>query len=77
MHTQRMPRRPGDATEEGQRWLDEIRAAQRVVKNAEDARDATVREALDHGLGIRGVAKALGVDKMTAQRRYGRRRRDR
>ena len=76
MHTQRMPRRPGEATEEGQRWFDEVRAAQRVVENAENARDTTVREALDHGLGIRGVAKALGVDKMTAHRRYGHQRRN-
>ena len=77
MHTQRMPRRPGEATEEGQRWFDEVRAAQRVVENAENARDTTVREALDHGLGIRGVAKALGVDKMTAHRRYGHQRSER
>jgi hypothetical protein len=76
MHTQQMPRRPGDATEEGQRWFDEVRAAQRAVENAENARDATVREALDHGLGIRSVARALGIDKMTAHRRYGGRRDD-
>ena len=76
MHTQRMPRRPGDATEEGQQWFDEVRAAQRAVEHAESARDETVHQALEHGLGIRGVARALGVDKMTAHRRYGGRRDD-
>ena len=74
MHTQRMPRTPGDATKEGQQWFDEVRAAQRAVEHAEGARDETVHQALEHGLGIRGVAKALGVDKMTAHRRYGRQR---
>ena len=34
-------------------------------------RDAHAREALEHGLGRRGVAKALCIDKITAQRRYG------
>ncbi|MGO9908397.1 MAG: hypothetical protein ACLP4R_08890 [Solirubrobacteraceae bacterium] len=69
-----MPRTPGDATEEGQHWIAEIRAAQRAVDHAESARDETVHQALEHGLGIRGVARALGVDKMTAHRRYGGRR---
>lgn len=71
MHTQPMPRRAGDATRDGQRWFDDIRAAQRAVEAAEHARNDTVHEALKHGLGIRGVAKALGIDKMTAHRRYG------
>lgn len=74
MHTQQMPRHAGDSTPEGQEWFSEVRAAQRAVENAERSRDETVRQALDHGLGVRGAASALGWDKTTVQRRYGRKR---
>jgi hypothetical protein len=66
------PRQPGHATPEGQRWLEQVKRAQSAVEAAERRRDDVVRQALERGLGIRGVAKALGIDKMTAQRRYGR-----
>jgi hypothetical protein len=71
MHTQQMPRKAGDTTPEGQERVADIRAAQRAVEVAERARDETVRDALARGLGLRAVARALGVDKMTAHRRYG------
>ena len=74
MHTQQMPRHAGDSTPEGERWAVEIRAAQRAVEAAERARDETVHQAIEHGFGIRGVARVLGIDKMTAHRRYGGRR---
>jgi hypothetical protein len=66
-----MPRLSGHATPEGSLWFGELARAQRRVENAELERDALAREALEHGLGIRGVAKALRIDKTTAQRRYG------
>ena len=45
--------------------------AQRRADDLKHERDAHAREALEHGLGRRGVAKALCIDKITAQRRYG------
>jgi hypothetical protein len=66
-----MPRLSGHATPEGSLWFRELAQAQRRVENAEHERDVLAREALGHGLGIRGVAKALRIDKTTAQRRYG------
>ena len=72
MHTQQMPRHAGDSTLEGQEWFTEVRAAQRAVENAERSRDETVREALAHGLGVRAAARALGWDKNTVSRRFGR-----
>jgi hypothetical protein len=67
-----MPQTPGYATAEGAQWFDKLARAQRKVAHAERDRDELARRALDEGLGIRGVAKALGIDKTTAQRRYGR-----
>lgn len=49
-------------------------AAQRAVEDAERRRDELVREELEGGVGVRGVAKAFGVDKATVGRRYGRER---
>ena len=65
------PRLPGHLTPVGKRWFVKIQAVQGLVRDAEEARDRTVHRALDQGLGIRGVAEALGIDKTTAQRRYG------
>jgi hypothetical protein len=66
-----VPRRPGDETPEGKRWLARVQRAQEAVRTAERQRDETVREALAHGLGVRAVSKALEVDKGTVSRRYG------
>lgn len=67
-----MPRKPGHITPEGRAWFAEVASAQQRVRNAEHERDGIVRQALDHGLGVRGVAKALRIDKATVSRRYGR-----
>lgn len=69
-----MPRLPGHVTPEGRRWFAELHCRQLAVDAAVRERDELVRQALGHGLGIRGVAKALRIDKTTAQRRYGKRR---
>lgn len=66
-----MPRLPGHVTSEGQLWFAELARAHREVMEAERRRDELARQALDHGLGVRGVAKALRIDKATASRRYG------
>ncbi|PZS15172.1 MAG: hypothetical protein DLM64_00285 [Solirubrobacterales bacterium] len=66
-----MPRLPGHVTSEGQRWFAELYRRQLAVDAAVGERDELARQALEHGLGIRGVAKALRIDKTTAQRRYG------
>jgi hypothetical protein len=65
-------RLPGHVTPGGQHWFAELYRRQLAVDAAMDERDRFAREALEHGLGIRGVAKALRIDKTTAQRRYGR-----
>ncbi len=65
-----MARPSGDSTPEGQRWYDRVARAQRKVEDAERQRDEVVRDALEHGLGVRGVAKALDIDKATVSRRY-------
>jgi hypothetical protein len=65
------PRLSGSATPEGSLWFNKLARARRKLESAERERDEIAREALKHGLGIRGVAEALGVDKTTAQRRYG------
>jgi hypothetical protein len=65
------PRLPGHITPEGQHWFGELYRRQLAVDAAIRGRDDYAREALKHGLGIRGVAKALRIDKTTAQRRYG------
>lgn len=65
-----MARQPGHVTSHGQRWFAELARAQRRVDDAERRRDDIARQALAHGLGVRGVAKAIGIDKGTASRRY-------
>lgn len=67
-----MPHMPGHLTAEGKRWYAKLARAQRAVDEAEHARDKTAREALAHGLGVRGAALALGIDKTTVGRRYNR-----
>jgi DNA invertase Pin-like site-specific DNA recombinase len=67
-----MPHIPGHLTAEGKRWYAKLARAQRVVDKAEHARDETARQALAHGLGVRGAALALGIDKTTVSRRYNR-----
>jgi hypothetical protein len=66
-----MARLPGHITPEGQLWYAELARAQREVQEAERRRDELARQALAHGLGVRGVARAVGIDKGTASRRYG------
>jgi hypothetical protein len=46
--------------------------AQLAVERAEERRDDLVRQALAADVGVRAVAEALGVDKATVSRRYGR-----
>jgi DNA invertase Pin-like site-specific DNA recombinase len=70
------PRQAGDTTHEGQRWFAKLTRAQRDVERAEQRRDELVKEALATGVGVRGVAKALGIDKATVSRRYGAKGRD-
>lgn len=65
-----MPRSAGHTTEAGRRWSDRLRTAQARVDEATLERDELAVQALDDGLGVRGVAAALGVDVTTAQRRY-------
>jgi len=65
-----MARLPGHVTPEGQHWYAELHRAQRAVDEATRRRDDLARQALAHGLGVRGVARALGIDKGTASRRY-------
>jgi hypothetical protein len=67
-----MQRTPGYMTTEGMRWYAKLERAQRVVDQAVARRDDMAREALASGLGVRGVALALGVDKGTVSRRYRR-----
>jgi len=67
-----MPRLPGHLTVEGKRWHAKLARAQRAVDEAERARDEIARQALAHGLGVRGAALALGIDKVTVSRRYNR-----
>lgn len=66
-----MPKVPGHVTHE--HWFAELERKQLAVQKAVRDRDDCARKALEHGLGVRGVAKALRIDKTTAQRRYGRR----
>ncbi|MGH2913529.1 MAG: hypothetical protein ACRDMX_00915 [Solirubrobacteraceae bacterium] len=69
-----MVRTPGHLTPRGREWHARLQAAQAAVERAERARDELAREALEHGLGVRGAALALGVDKGTIMRRYRQRR---
>ncbi len=66
-----MVRRPGHATGSGRDWVAKIRTADRAARDATLARDELVRQALADGLGVRGAALALGLDKTTITRRYG------
>jgi len=66
-----LPRLPGHVTPEGQHWFGELYRRQLAVDAAVRERDVLAHQALEHGLGVRGVAKALRIDKTTAQRRYG------
>ena len=65
-----MQRPPGYMTAEGRRWSAKLARARRVVEEAERARDEIARQAPAHGLGVRGAALALGIDKGTVSRRY-------
>jgi len=67
-----MQRLPGHLTAEGKRWYSKLARAQLAVENAERVRDGMARQALAHGLGVRGAALALGIDKGTVSRRYNR-----
>jgi heterodisulfide reductase subunit A-like polyferredoxin len=49
----------------------QLRRAQRAVAEAERRRDDLAKEALVGGLGVRGIADALEIDKATVSRRYG------
>jgi hypothetical protein len=53
-----------------QGWYEAVARAQRDVEDAERRRDELVRQALEHGLGVRSAARALGIDKATVSRRY-------
>jgi DNA invertase Pin-like site-specific DNA recombinase len=66
-------RQSGHATEEGRAWLERLGRAQAAVDAAADERDELVRQALAEGVGVRGVALALGIDKGTVSRHYGKR----
>lgn len=68
-----MVRQPGYTTEEGQAWLERLERAQAVVEKATRERDELVHQALADGVGVRGVALALGIDKGTVSRHYGKR----
>lgn len=65
-----MPRPRGETTSHGGDWIDGLVRAQQRVDDAERERDELVRRALRHGLGVRGVARALRIDKSTVSRRY-------
>lgn len=66
-----MARLPGHVTGEGRRWFGALHRAQLAFEDAQRRRDDLAREALAHGLGVRGAAKALKIDKGTVSRRYG------
>jgi hypothetical protein len=42
-----------------------------MVERAELQRDELASRALHAGVGVRGVGRALGIDKGTVSRRYG------
>ncbi len=62
----------GHRTPEGRDWYAKLARARRAVEQAQQRRDDLARQALRAGVGVRGVAEALGVDKATVSRRYGR-----
>jgi hypothetical protein len=53
-------------------WMERLETARQRVEDAEHTRDLLVRQALEDGLGVRGVASALRIDKATVSRRYSR-----
>jgi hypothetical protein len=61
------------ATEQAaaRRWHRKLEQAQLAVSHAESKRDELVHQALAEGVGVRGVAQAIGIDKGTVSRRYG------
>jgi len=67
-----MQRIAGYVSTSGRRWLARLSRAEDAVRTAQDRRDELAREALAAGVGVRGVALALGIDKATVSRRYGR-----
>lgn len=67
-----MPRLPGHiATRQGQQRYAIVAGAQRQVEDAERVRDEAARDALDHGVGMRAVGRALGLSATAVHRRYG------
>ena len=65
------PLRPaGHKTPEGRRWYSRLVRARKRVEHAERERDQLAREALRAGVGARGIAEALLIDKSTVSRRY-------
>jgi hypothetical protein len=64
----------GHMSAHGQRWLARLERARTAVERAEVQRDELARQALAAGVGVRGVALGLGIDKATVSRRYGRQR---
>jgi hypothetical protein len=70
-----MTRLPGHVTSEGQSWFAEPARAARS-RTPSVAATSSFPRPLAHGVGVRGVAKALRVDKSTVSRRYGQRARD-
>jgi hypothetical protein len=67
-----MPRKPGRITPDGRMWFAEDAAAQEPMRNAEHECDDLMCQSLARGLGVRGVARALKIDKVTLSRRYKR-----
>jgi hypothetical protein len=65
-----MPRKPGRIIPDGRMWFAEDAAAQEPMRNAEHERDDLIRQSLAHGLGVRGAARALKIDRATVSRRY-------
>ncbi len=61
----------GHRTPEGSDWYAKLERARRTVEQAQERRDELARQALRAGVGVRGVAKALEIDKATVSRRYG------
>jgi transposase-like protein len=65
-----MPRKPERITPDGRMWFAEDAAAPQRKHNAEHECDDLIRQSLAHGLGVRGAARALKIDKVTVSRRY-------
>jgi DNA invertase Pin-like site-specific DNA recombinase len=64
-------RTAAERTATRRRWHRKLEQAQLAVSSAEGKRDELVRQALADGVGVRGVALAIGIDKGTVSRRYG------